>query len=70
MTHTGEIREGEPVQRTEQRVVIKEYVKRGASFGSALAMVISYTAHKSVLWAILHGIFSWLYVIYFVITRD
>lgn len=44
-------------------------VKSGVGFGSALAMVISYTAHKSVLWAIIHGIFSWLYVIYFLLTR-
>ena len=71
MTHSGEVYEGEPVAaRSEQRVVVKEVVKRGASFGSALAMVISYTAHKSVLWAILHGLFSWFYVIYFLITRD
>ena len=44
-------------------------VKSGVGFGSALAMVISYTAHKSVLWGIIHGIFSWFYVIYFVLTR-
>ena len=40
-------------------------VKSGIGFGSALAIVISYTAHKSVLWAVIHGIFSWLYVGYF-----
>lgn len=40
-------------------------VKAGISFGSALAIVISYTTNKSILWAILHGIFSWFYVIYF-----
>lgn len=34
------------------------------SLGCALAVVISYTTHKSILWAILHGIFSWLFVIY------
>ena len=44
-------------------------VKSGVGFGSALAMVISYTAYKSVLWAIIHGIFSWLYVAYFLLTR-
>lgn len=44
-------------------------VKSGIGFGSALAIVISYTAHKSVLWAITHGILSWFYVIYFVVTR-
>jgi hypothetical protein len=34
-------------------------------FGSALAIAISYTTDKSILWAIIHGIFGWLYVIYF-----
>ncbi len=47
----------------------REVVSSGVGFGSALAMVISYTAHKSVLWAIIHGILSWLYVAYFVLTR-
>jgi hypothetical protein len=41
----------------------------GISFGCALAIVISYTAYRSVLWAIIHGFFSWFYVIYFVLTR-
>jgi hypothetical protein len=50
-------------------IIQREAVKSGIGFGSALAMVISYTAHKSVLWAILHGVFSWFYVIYFLITR-
>src|SRR5262245_37093159 len=42
-----------------------EGVKYGVSFGSALAIAISYTANHSILWAIIHGIFSWLYVVYF-----
>ena len=45
------------------------FVKEGVTFGSALAMVISFSPHESILWAILHGIFSWLYVIYFAIVR-
>lgn len=40
----------------------------GFSFGSALAIAISYSTNKSILWAILHGIFSWFYVIYAAIT--
>ena len=44
-------------------------VKSGVGFGSALAIVISYTAHQSVLWAVIHGILSWIYVIYFLVTR-
>jgi len=36
----------------------------GLSFGSALAIAISYTVNKSIAWAIVHGIFSWLFVLY------
>jgi len=43
--------------------------KAGVSFGSALAIAISWSVHKSILWAIIQGIFSWLYVIYFALTR-
>lgn len=50
-------------------IVRRDVVKSGVGFGSALAMVISYTAHKSVLWAIIHGVFSWFYVGYFLLTR-
>ncbi len=42
-------------------------VKAGISFGSALAMVISYTTWHSIGWAIFHGLLSWAYVIYFII---
>lgn len=44
-----------------------ENVKKGISFGSALAMVISYTKWHSVGWAIIHGLMSWAYVIYYVL---
>ena len=42
-------------------------VKKGLSFGAALAMVISYVKWHSIGWAILHGLCSWFYVIYYVI---
>ena len=42
-----------------------EAVKTGITFGSALAMVISWSANKSLLWAIVHGLLSWLYVLYY-----
>ncbi len=50
-------------------MVQREIVRSGIGMGSALAIVISYTAHKSVLWALLHGLLSWLYVAYFVLKR-
>jgi hypothetical protein len=44
-----------------------QVVRAGISFGSALAMVISWTANKSLLWAIVHGLLSWLYVVYYAV---
>ena len=46
---------------------IKKAAKTGISFGSALAMVISYTTWHSVGWAIVHGLMSWVYVVYFIL---
>ena len=46
---------------------VKKSVQNGITFGSALAMVISYANWHSVFWAIVHGLFSWGYVIYYVI---
>ncbi len=51
----------------KNQTIVKKTVKTGISFGSALAMVISYTAWHSVGWAILHGLLSWVYVIYYVL---
>ncbi|MBU2920357.1 hypothetical protein KO504_03320 [Winogradskyella psychrotolerans] len=45
-------------------------IKSGVGLGSVIAVVISWDRNKSILWAILHGIFSWLYVIYYALTRD
>lgn len=41
--------------------------KVGIGFGSALAITISWSANKSILWAIIHGLLSWFYVIYYAI---
>ena len=49
--------------------IVKKTVKSGISFGSALAMVISYTTWHSIFWAIIHGLFGWIYVIYFIIVH-
>lgn len=46
-----------------------EVVKSGITFGTALAIAISWSTNQSVLWAIIHGVFSWLYVLYYLVTR-
>jgi len=38
-------------------------------FGAALAMVISYAEWNSILWAILHGVLGWIYVVYYIIVH-
>ena len=47
----------------------REGARAGIGLGSAVAVAISWSLHKSILWAILHGIFSWFYVIYYAFTR-
>jgi hypothetical protein len=41
----------------------------GIGLGWAIAVVCSWQRNRSILWAILAGILSWLYVIYFALSR-
>ena len=41
----------------------------GIGLGSAIAVVCSWQRNRSILWAVLAGNFSWIYVIYFAVTR-
>lgn len=47
----------------------KEAARAGITMGSALAITISWSVNQSILWAIVHGFFSWLYVIYFALVK-
>jgi len=74
--HTGPVFDGTSFDRqpaggfTMNRTSRSEVARAGITMGSALAITISWSTHQSILWAILHGFFSWLYVIYFAITRN
>lgn len=46
---------------------LRTTLKSGISFGSALAMVISYANWHSVGWAVIHGLIGWLYVGWYII---
>jgi hypothetical protein len=46
-----------------------QVTRAGVSFGSTLAIAISWSVNHSILWAIIHGILSWIYVVYFALTR-
>lgn len=45
-------------------------IQNGVGLGAVIAVVTSWSRNGSVLWAILHGLISWIYVIYFVLTRS
>lgn len=47
----------------------KGAARAGISFGSALAIAISWSNHHSILWAIVQGFLGWIYVIYYALTR-
>ena len=53
----------------ESEIVVKLNVDHFMVAGAPLAMIISWSVNKSILWAILHGIFSWFYVIYYALVR-
>ncbi len=41
----------------------------GFSLGTVIAVALSWSANHSILWAIVHGFLSWLYVIYYFLFR-
>ena len=45
------------------------YVAPGVGLGTIIAVVVSWSRNKSILWAIIHGILGWLYVIYALLVR-
>ena len=64
--YSGPIREG-PVSAAAQRGTAA--AKAGMGFGSALAITISWSVHHSIVWAIVQGFLSWVYVAYYAVTR-
>lgn len=45
------------------------YVYPGVGLGTIIAVVVSWSRNKSILWAIIHGLFGWLYVIYALLVK-
>ena len=43
--------------------------KAGIGLGSVIAVAISWSVNKSIVWAAIQGTLSWFYVIYFAYTR-
>lgn len=45
-------------------------MQSGIGLGSAVAVVLSWHRNKSIFYMILHGVLSWIYVVYFALTRE
>lgn len=46
------------------------YVGSGVGLGTIIAVVVSWSRNHSILWAIVHGILGWLYVIYAILVKS
>ena len=46
------------------------YIAPGIGLGTVIAVVISWSRNKSILWAIIHGILGWFYVIYAILVKN
>lgn len=44
--------------------IIRVPTYRAFSFGTMLAIAVSYVHNQSIAWAIVHGLLSWFFVIY------
>lgn len=44
--------------------------QNGIGLGAAIAVVCSWQRNRSIFWAIVAGVLSWVYVIYFALTRE
>ena len=41
----------------------------GVGIGNVLAVILSWSANHSIVWAIMHGVLGWLYVIYWALFK-
>ncbi|QLI80045.1 hypothetical protein HZU75_02930 [Chitinibacter fontanus] len=54
-------------QQISSGVIMKLF--GGFSLGTVIAVALSWSANHSILWAIIHGFCSWLYVIYYALFK-
>jgi hypothetical protein len=56
-------------QSVQPATVTTSVTVGGVGLGSVLAVVCSWDRNRSILWGILAGILSWIYVVFFALTR-
>ncbi len=48
---------------------VSNAAQAGIGLGTAIAAAISWSLHKSIIWAAIQGFFGWFYVLYYALTR-
>jgi hypothetical protein len=56
--------------QSQNNSITNKAVDGGIGLGSIIAVVASWSRNKSILYAIIHGLLGWIYVIYFAFTRE
>jgi len=46
------------------------FIKYGLGYGAAAAMILSWSANKSILWMLIDGWLSWIYVIFYALFKN
>lgn len=39
----------------------------GIGIGNIIAVVLSWSVNHDILWALIHGVLSWIYIVYYVL---
>ena len=60
----------ELLAQSQDNTIKDKAIDGGIGLGSIIAVVASWSRNQSVLLAIVHGLLGWIYVVYFVFTRD
>ena len=60
---------GTSAQESSGNSVTRDALSGGFGLGSMIAVVASWDRNRSVLFAFFAGIFSWIYVLYYLLTR-
>lgn len=56
--------------KSENDGLSSKAIDGGIGLGSIVAVVASWSRNKSILWAVIHGLLGWIYVVYFLFTRS
>ena len=53
----------------QSNVLGSAFLRYGLGYGAVAAMILSYSVNRSILWMLIDGWLSWLYVLYFALVH-